>query len=638
MFNHASSSRELLISVSLGLLLACSASKPGSDVNGRGRADGGAGGSGGSFQPIMGGGGSGVVIATGGMGGSGAASNLPAPWQYFSSDPEFGFKDPSLDDGVKDQFKGSSSTSGAPAIVYPLDGAMHPMNISDITFQWSRGSAQNTLFRIDAKNAAQTFHFFVPCQRTSGSAPDQCTYALPASEWLDLGNRFKGAEISLQISGTDGKGGAVTASATRRALFSPEPVLGGLYYWAQSRSSIMRATFGAKTAVPYVTPGSASNQYQCAGCHSVSRDGKTIAFTVQQSRDFPDMGIQTAPTDDVDNPYVKPTLGLSTTTAYPRTAGQMEPQDQFGQNVAMNPDGTIAAVNGARFDGVPPSEEWFELRDARTGMTLLQPDMKPAIWAYSDPLFGPQKLPILPEWSPDGSTLAVTLMDRTSGCGWDFFSCQSSIALLHIANNTITAQEVVVPFTNGDPMFHFYPSWSPDGKYLAFASAPDQSSTMVSSSDNHNAVLRLVPVDGAPHACPGPTCYELTNGTQYAVAEALAKSGGGSTWPKFTPFDQAGGKLMFISFTSRIDYGFLSQQRAQLWMFAIDTSKLGSGDPSYAPIWIPTQDISDENFTPYWTETLPCDLDSGGGCKGCLGSEQCIVDDAQQCHCEAVVK
>jgi len=622
--------------VALCVAVACSAGNQGSNgVNPRGGAGSSNGGGAGTFSLATGGstGGSGLVLG----GSGGGASNLPTPWQYFANDPEFGFKDASLGDDVKNQFAGTMSASGGPSLVYPLDGAMHPMNIGDITFQWQRGSAQNTVFRVDAKGGSQTFHFFLPCQPV-GSAPDQCSYSMPASEWLDLGNRFKGGQVQLQVFGSDGHGGAVTASATRAAFFSPEPVLGGLYYWARSRSSIMRATFGAKIAVPYVTPDSASNAYHCAGCHSVSRNGKVVAFTVQQSRDFPDMGIQTAPTDNVDQPYVRPTMGVSTTTAYPRTAGQNEPQDQFGQNVALNPDGTIAAVNGARFDGVPPSEEWFELRDARTGLTLTGPDSKPSIWPISDPLFGPSRLPILPEWSPDGNTLAVTMMDRTTSCGWSFFSCQSGISLISVANHAISAPQTVVPFTPGDPMFHFYPSWSPDGKYLAFASAPDQSAKMVSSSDNHNAVLRLVPVDGAPHACPGPTCYELTNGTQYGVAAAMAQKGGGSTWPKFTPFDQAGGKIMFISFTSRIDYGFRSQARAQLWMFAIDTSKLGSGDPSFAPIWIPTQDITDENFTPYWTESLPCDLDSTGGCKGCLGSEECVLDSAQECHCEAVVK
>ena len=143
----------------------------------------------------------------------------------------------------------------------------------------------------------------------------------------------------------------------------------------------------------------------------------------------------------------------------------------------------------------------------------------------------------------------------------------------------------------------------------------------------------MVPSTGGPYDCPGPSCYELTNGTQYSVAQALTM-GKHSTWPKFTPFAQGANKnLMFISFTSQIDYGVQVTKRSQLWMFAVDTSKLGTSDPSYAPIWLPYQDISDSSFTPYWTETLPCTSDPKGGCKGCVDGEECLVDDMNNCKC-----
>src|SRR5205814_9756183 len=137
----------------------------------------------------------------------------------------------------------------------------------------------------------------------------------------------------------------------------------------------------------------------------------------------------------------------------------------------------------------------------------------------------------------------------------------------------------LVQWTPSDPMFHFDPTWSPDGQYVAFASAPT-GVTDKGSSDNANAVLRMVPSTGGPHVCPGPTCYELTNATQYPVADAMARQGKGSTWPKFTPFAQNSGKLMFVSFSSQIDYGVRSTAREQLWMAAIDLEKLGQGDPS----------------------------------------------------------
>src|SRR5262249_26023461 len=249
----------------------------------------------------------------------------------------------------------------------------------------------NAVFRIEARAGGATFFFFVPCVAPNASATSQCTYAMPPSEWLDLGARFKGAgPVSFVVSGTDGAGGSVGTSTAISIWYSPEPVLGSLYYWSQTASGIKRAAFGASKAVLYVAPESPSNQFKCAACHSVSRNGLVLAFAVQQTRDHDGMGIQTAPTDDVTQPFVHPTLGVSPPgVGYPRTPGQLEAQDHFGNNVALSPDGTIAAVNGASF-GAPPGEEYFELRDTKTGATLMTPATptsaaKPAQWIIGDP-------------------------------------------------------------------------------------------------------------------------------------------------------------------------------------------------------------------------------------------------------------
>jgi hypothetical protein len=624
--------------VLFGFGLACSASGGSKTTPGGGATASGASSSTGGDNLVLGSGGNGATLALGGGTTGGSSSNAAPSWLYFSEKDAFGFKDASLPDDVRSQFPTTEVSDGAPSLAYPLPGSMHPNNLGNIEFQWHRGNPDDALFRIDIAGGSQTFQLFVTCNTVGLKDASACSYLLPEPEWLDLGQRFKGASVQASIAGAT-KGGAATArSASIELFFSPEPVLGGLYYWSLTKQGIMRATFGSEHAELFIAPNSPTNDFACAGCHSVSRNGKVIAFTASADVKFPGMGVQVAPTDDPTQPFVKPQKGVSPAGAgYPRTPGREEPQTQFGQNVALNADGSIAAVNGARFDGQPPGEQWFELRDTKTGLPLMTPQGTPAQWIVGDPLFGPQQLAILPEWAPDGKTIATTLMNRQSGCGWTFFSCYSTIALLPVLGTSIAAAQPLVKWTPSDPMFHFYPSWSPDGQYVAFVSAPT-GVTDKGSSDNANAVLRLVPATGGPHTCPGPTCYELTNATQYSLADAMARQGKGSTWPKFTPFSQASGKLLFISFSSQIDYGVKSSGRAQLWMAAIDLTKLGKGDPSFTPIWLPHQDIEDENFTPYWTEILPCNVDADGGCKGCVGTERCVVDSANQCQCSVVVK
>lgn len=568
----------------------------------------------------------------------------PTPtWQYFGA-----FKDPSLPEDVKELFAGAASSGGT--IAYPLDGSVHPMNLGDVTFQWSRSGLAMSVFRIDAVAANETRSFYVPCT-TPGKNAQECAYTMPSAEWLDLGQRNAGASLAFTVTGSDGKHGPVETSPALELTFSPEPVLGGLYYWSSSLHAIKRANFGAQKAVPFIAPGSAQTEYGCVACHSVSRDGSTIAFAVTEMTDegvFLAHAIQTAATAAPDEPYVRPTRGTSPPGAYyPRTPNAVEPQDQFGDNVALSPDGSVAFVNGAIFQEAP-NEKYAELRDTKTGQRI-------AVYPAWDPLFE-GNLPIHPEWSPDGSSIAVTLAEKYGGCQWTFFSCKSSIAVLPYDKATRTLGKAVRITQPAEGLMDFYPTWSPDGRYLAFVSAPmppmkpegASDVALGSSSGNQRGVLRLVEVAGGPHACPSASCFELTRGTTYTLEQAQGVAEvAGSTWPKFTPFAQGPDKgLMFISFTSRVPYGYLSARAedagaslTQLWMFAVDTSKLGQGDPSSAPIWLPYQDLTDGSLTPFWTEVLPCSADADGGCKGCTGGEQCVVDNAKNsCHCTTVVK
>ena len=596
---------------------------------------------GGTEQPATGGaGGSGAGGAGGGVvvtgGGSGEDSNLD-PWKYYDESGEHGYKDVSLGDDVREQFGGPSSDSGKPQLVYPLSNSMHAMNLDNITFQWTRGDAASRLFRIEATVGSEKYYFFVPCEDA------ECTYKMPRDEWLTLGKEFAGdGDIAFSISGTAGDGASVATSDSVPLSFSPGAVRGALYYWASKGRTIKRATFGSDHAVPFIVPNSATNDYDCAGCHSVSRDGKVIAFAVGPEGGENIAGIQTAPTEAPDAPYIRPAKGP---TPFPSdiAAGNAEgPLDHFGHNVALSPDGAYAAVNGipsTAADGWPP---FFEVRHTVSGETIVKHELY-------DPIFGSERLPILPEWSPDGTKIAVTLTDATGddanfGCVWTSETCRSSIAIVGFDGAAITAPEVLVVGSGGE--YHFYPTWSPDGRYIAFASGRlemgvvNEEGKIQKSQSNPNAILRLVPTTGGPHACPGPTCYELTNGMQYSSAQASSHTGLQSTWPKFTPFAQGdGGSVMFISFNTKVDYGFLSHGENQIWMFAIDTAKLGSGDPSYAPVWLPYQDIDDGSLTPYWTETLPCDVDPQGSCAGCVEGETCVVDEqANRCQCEGIIR
>jgi len=583
--------------------------------------------------------GGGGDAASGGAGGEslsvGSGAGAPDGFHY-DCPPGEAFKDVSLSDDVCDQFGGQATSDGAPAIVYPLDGSMHAKNQGRITFQWSRGSATNSVFRIDINEGQdKAYKLFVPC------SDNECIYEMPVEEWLEVGWYLGGeGPINVTVAGTDGQGGPVAMTGTTAVSFSPASIEGAVYYWAAAKREIKRADFGSDQAVPFISPNSETNAYDCVACHSVSRDGKVIAFAVTNVEGGGDngedrAGIQIAPTITPEQPFIAPQEGPS-----PYAPGKTGPTEYFGHNVALNRTGSRAAVNS-----IPPdSGQWppqLEIWDTADGTPL-------NVYALGDPVFGDQRVGILPEWSPSGDKLVVALADGTSdtasfGCVWTSDTCRSSIAVHDVTDDALGPAQILVAgsLAADDREYHFYPTWSPHGDYIVFVSAKwDASNPSQKSVSNQGAVLRMVPSSGGPHVCPGPTCWELEKGMGYTVAAAEAGQGLQSTWPKFTPFAQgANDSLLFVSVNSKRDYGFLSSGLNQVWVFAIDLANLDSSDPSFAPFWLPYQDPTDGSLEAFWTETLPCEVDDDGNCVGCAEGESCSVEQSSgECKCSVPLK
>jgi hypothetical protein len=514
-----------------------------------------------------------------------------------------------------------SSPADVPGIVYPLQNSMHAINILQMTVQWSLPSASQTLFRIRVSGATN-WDFYAQCTHPSavlgfsvpsGTLANECIFQLPTGSWGAAAWDNKGGTVQITVAATDGKGGAVATSAPLSISFTPDAVQGAFYYWSTTEQGTMRAPLGSSKATLFIAPKSPANPHACGGCHTVSRDGSTIAFAATDDGEAQDSMLTAARTSNVGAPVIEPPpapipLGMHNASL-----------------MTLNPQGDRLLVSA--------NEGVLSLWNTQTGMKIA--DVPPALLGG----YGAS----CPDWSPDGQSIAVTLTPPASfDADWAMKS--GTIAILPYNNGSFGQASVVVGTSS---QIHSCPSFSPDGKWLAFVSAPP-AGQYKDSSQNPLSHLQLV-------STAGGTVYDLTNASQQGQTLLGVKTtpelGAYSTWPKFAPYVQGSGNLMFITFHSRIDYGYVLPNHVaatdstlsnganpQLWLAAVDVSKLASGDPSYAPVWLPLQDVNDKNHLGFWTEKIGCTTSAECGYDGRTNCDTCAAGQCVGVACKISVQ
>ena len=503
-------------------------------------------------------------------------------------------------------FEGGTEAGPAPEVVYPIEGSMHPINMLHLTPQWTRGVTEHAITRVIVRGA-QDWTFYVPCVTANpfpivGQQDNNCTFRLPAGSWGALADENRDQPVTLEVSTTDAEG-EVSPVGTRAISFSPDAVLGGFYYWANRlkpapdeghEGLIMRAPFGAELASPYIRPNSPENGEDCGGCHAVSRDGKVIAFSAGPHSNS---GLLT----------VAPTVSPS--------EHEITPGDADGVLMTLDREGT--RVLAAHDDGQ---------------LTLWNPATKENLGTVEPALLGGQRA-THPEWSPLGDQVAITVAPADAfsfddeGQRWNTWSVvKGAIGLLPVeAGDTFGPVEIVVPESPDE--LHSFPTFSPDGQWLAFVSAAP-GGPFGDNTQNPNARLRLVEIATGE-------IYDLDEATQpngvFAPDPESRGDGPFATWPKFAPFVQAEGEVMFLTFHSHIRYGhihtdgrfengifpngdekFDAMQPVQLWFAAVDLRRLADGDPSRPPIWLTLQDPVGNNHLGFWTEKIDCEVEDDG--------------------------
>jgi hypothetical protein len=456
--------------------------------------------------------------------------------------------DPGLPDTLPGQFESATETPGlAPTIQYPADKVLVSPNIGTFDVHWT--TANTNVFQLRMHNE------FIDVRRyTTGLTPptnEQFWTAFAPSEWFPIASTKTQLKLELAAMSTNDPTKKGTAG-TQQVDVTNENIRGGIYYWTTTDpASILRYDVEkpevppSKLFEPGAEPGGNGT---CHGCHALSKDGTKLAMTLDGGNG----------------------RGVSVNVAN-RALDVAVSNDMRWNFATFTPDATklLTVYGGA-----------MTIRDTNGGAPLGTIPNNAG------------KLATHPELSPDGTLLVNA---ECVGGSNDAFrtGCGLVIRPFDAAANTAGAiKPLVVAGTDG--FNSFYPSFSPDGKWVAFS----RSASTEDAYDATSAETWVIKADGT--APP----------IKLAAAD-LGQTNRTNSWPRWVPFGQTFGPnnepLYYLTFSSMRKYGVRLPNggRPQIWMtpFFPARAELGQ-DPSGPSFRLPFQSVANGNHIAQWTQAV----------------------------------
>ncbi|HEY1558865.1 MAG TPA: hypothetical protein VGF94_28775 [Kofleriaceae bacterium] len=431
----------------------------------------------------------------------------------------------------------------APTIAYPPVNVIVPPNLGDFDVHWV-DSVGNDVFEVSLTTEFSDVRMYVT--GGNGSVAGGGWATVLANEWTSAVGAS--TAVTFQVRGVQSSNPVSVGSAPPQLVkLSNEAMLGGIYYWASTGTyGIYRHDMSMpdQPAQQYMTTAQTSGR--CVACHVLSRDGKEMLVTY-------DGGNGAATTIDV-----------ATATAA-ATGGNWN-------FATFTPDNTefLAVYNGT-----------LTVRDYASQAILATMTASGSVSH--------------PDLSPDGTQL-VYVHPNVAGSDWAFGSGDIYLRTFDQSTNSFgPEQQLVADGTN-----NYYPSFSPDGKWILFNKGDNTQNGALNQSGSYNgpnAELWVMPADNSSPP------VQLTTAN---ISAGLTDS-----WGRWAPFAQTFGanseQMYWITVSSKRDFGvrLVGTQRPQVWMTGFFPDRATGGmDPSSPAFRLPFQDITSDNHIAQWAQQV----------------------------------
>jgi hypothetical protein len=435
-----------------------------------------------------------------------------------------------------------------PALVYPVSDTMFPQNVYRVLFQWKKAGL--TLFQLSFDSPVLKVNVYtdgVHSTCTQAATGGSC-WESDVTSWGYLAASNAGQAITFKIRGVDSPTAKIIYESPAYTIrFSKKPVPGAIYYWSTTAQGVRRGAMGDPSPQNFLTPNEA--QGKCVACHTLSRNGKRLAADVGgETLTVVDV-VQTVPPPVEFGSIGTPTLKINNSwaTFNPDTS-----------RVVASKQGILKLLDGKTGAGIGPNGGTIPLG---SGVLAAQPD-----------------------WAPDGNHLVFSAGNVDRGGA-------TSIGWFAVSGDTFSGlQTVVAP--NGTQRYG-YPMFNPTSDWIAFVRGAKI------EKDLTDQIL-------VTQAQPGAPLQELVRANTL-VNDTTVATGIENNMPTWAP--SAAPDTQWVAFASQRDYGYVLRQgskygvqRQQLWIAAIDTDKLGSGDPSFPAFRVPFQELTEDCHRPFWAE------------------------------------